>query len=139
MENKEITLEALRDKKYYPEWSEYLKHFMLDCEEVIGQYVSQDELVKRMNNDIDNISYGNLLKEGKLGQYERKTKSITLDESLNNMQSQINDKNAIFFHEGIHAIRGNKDSLTGFKSYFTTCDGDRIIQGTGMEEVLRNM
>lgn len=116
--------EIFKDKNFNEETLKLIENFISEFGELFGKYVSRDEVIKRIKENLnENITFSKFEKEKTLGTYDSKDKRITLKENLK--EDYIK---AVFFHEMIHCIT-NRGDYVGFTGELEERTAKGITEG----------
>lgn len=121
MQTNEIR-EKLKDKNFEEKALNYICNFIEEFDSIFGKYLSKEEVVNRIVNNLDNFILSYDFKESKstaLGTYC--LNSIMISKYLDNKEELIK---SVIFHEMIHCITTEPESFkTGFtQKYFSEED-----------------
>ncbi len=107
--------EVLKDKNFDERALQLIENFLKEFDELFGKYVSKEEALKRINNNLNKIIFCELEKENTYGTYDGEEKEIQLNQKeLSNAENEEKLK-GVFFHEMIHCItRDNERDVTCF-------------------------
>lgn len=94
--------------------TECLKRAVQEFEELFGKYIPKEEVIRRINNNLNSIVFASLDKKEWRGTYNRLSKEIKIKPDLTGEELAN-----VFFHEMVHCIR---------------IDEDREYVGRGIEE-----
>ena len=120
-------------EKYDIKIQYYLMKFIEEFDELFGRFISKQEVIKRIKNNIKNIKWVDKTKdeEGEyLGLWKADTGEIILNPCMGDRL--LGD---VFFHEMIHAIRTDKEGNIGLSSKYVI-DGveEKMPIGIALEE-----
>lgn len=97
--------EIFKDKNFNEETLNLIGNFIEEFDELFGKYVPRDELLKRINENLnENINFTKFEKGKVLGSYNSEDKKISLKDDLTEERLK-----AVFFHEMIHCITNHGD------------------------------
>lgn len=119
--------------KYSKQTQEYILMFIEAFTKAYGEFITKEELLKRITNGLDSdIEFVDDIDGGKSsGAYNPKTKTIEI------LKANKDSKNVII-HEFIHCISRYEDEYgnieCGFEKIFKIEDSVYIIEGTGVDE-----
>ena len=97
MENIE---EIFKDKNFDSKTLYYINNFIEEFDEFFGKYVSRDEVIRRIKENLkENIEFVDFERNGLLGRYIPREKKILIRSGLPEEKLK-----STFFHEMIHCI-----------------------------------
>ena len=104
-----------------------------DCVKLLGKYISSDELVERICNNLDkDIEFDDLENTDAIGKFNTEEKKIILHKKLKQFPDLMEET---FFHEFLHCItffydERNEQEFVGFR----VKDFDGYVMGNGINE-----
>ncbi len=119
-------IEKLKDKNFDERTLEYICNFVEEFDSLFGKYVSKEEVVNRIVNNLDNFQFGNNFKvsNNMLGAYLLIEKKIEISKNIDNNEEELK---SIIFHEMIHCITFNPEKLiTGFSEKWYSEDAEEL-------------
>ena len=126
-------MKELFDKNKFDKKSiELLNNFVQEFNDIFGKYLSEEEIVKRIENNLEKIELNNESLENSkaVGIYNSKDKRISISDKIKD-EKQLK---GIFFHEMIHCITANNGkNEVGFRGQHETFAG-RKTSGRGFNE-----
>lgn len=107
--------EKLKDKNFDERTLNYIYNFVEEFDSLFGKYVSKEEVVNRIVNNLDYFQFCcdfNSSKENVIGRYSILEKKIMISKNIDNNEEEIK---SIIFHEMIHCITADpKELVVGF-------------------------
>lgn len=100
-ENMIDTKEMYERKGFDEKTIELVNNFLYEFDELYGKYLPQEEVLERINDYLDKVSFVEKLNGKAVGCYNGKTKEICIDE--NHEDEEV--RKEVFFHEMIHVLR----------------------------------
>lgn len=123
--------EVFKDKNFDDLTLHYINIFIEEFSELFGEYVSKEELVKRIKQNLNHsFEFAELTDER--GIYNGKEKKITLANFIKDNEAEMRE---VIFHEMIHCITA-RGKYTGFsRSYAVYEEEDlQIVTAHGLTE-----
>lgn len=118
---------ALESKNFDEQSMQMIETFVREFEDLFGKYVSKDEILKRINNNLNKITFCELEKENTFGTYDGEEKEIQLKQIDLSNNEVLETLKSVFFHEMIHCItRDNERGVTCFSVELEGEDFDDI-------------
>ena len=125
--------EIFKNKNFSQEALLYLENAIDEFDDLFGGYVSKEELLTRIKNNVNKIEFVDEVDPDSpciVGSYNPKDKTIKIKKRSNEEYIK-----STFFHELLHAIVVNKLLNSGFvNSCFSQYDNCTIYYGTGWNE-----
>ncbi len=113
-----------KDKNFNEETLELVENFINEFDGLFGKYVSREELIKRIKENLnENVGFTKFEKGKVLGNYNSQDKKISLKENLSEERLK-----AVFFHEMVHCITNHGDYV-GFTGELTERTAIGITEG----------
>lgn len=112
----------------------YLEKAIEEFDELFGDYISKEEVIRRINEKVKEIKFeDNMVKDkNAMGMWSSANGTICIDSRLDKIRIE-----GTIFHEMLHAIRTDEDRNIGFKRKYVVGNiKDRmyIYVGTALEE-----
>lgn len=122
--------EIFKDKNFDEFTLKYIHNFIEEFDSLFGKYISKDEIINRIKENLNHsFEYADLDK-GIKGTHNPKDKRIKLSNKIKNE----NDLKSVIFHEMIHCIT-NRDGITGFECKYVSDDlEEKIYTAHGLTE-----
>ena len=123
--------EVFKEKNFDDLTLHYINIFIEEFDELFGKYVSKEELIKRIKENLNHsFEFADLTDER--GIHDGRQKKITLANDLKDKEDEIRE---VIFHEMIHCITA-REGYTGFsKSYQVDDEANfKIITAHGLTE-----
>ena len=121
--------EFFKEEKYNDTTLSYIFIFAREFDELFGKYVSREEVLKRIKENLNfDIEFVEKFHGDTVGTYDRNEKKIKLKSSLDEEQMK-----SVFFHEMVHCLTAHGE-YTGFARKYSTEAGVSIITATGLTE-----
>lgn len=99
--------EIFKDKNFNEETLELVENFINEFDGLFGEYVSKEELVKRIKENLnENIIFTTFEKGQVLGRYNSQEKKISIAQNISGEKLK-----SVFFHEMIHCITNHEDYI----------------------------
>ena len=99
--------EVFKDKNFNVETLELIENFIKEFDGLFGKYVSKEELIKRIKENLnENIIFTTFEKGQVLGRYNSKQKKISIAQNISGEKLK-----SVFFHEMIHCITNHEDYI----------------------------
>ena len=123
-------VEEFEGKNFDKVTLDYLNNFLYEFDALFGNYVSREEVIRRIRENLDNsFIFQDDLGEQTFGKYSKAEKAITLKAGLT-----PDELKSIVFHELIHCIT-TKGNDTGFCREYSSEELDRSVYiGRGINE-----
>lgn len=123
--------EVFKEKNFDDLTLHYINNFIEEFNELFGEYVSKEELVKRIKENLNySFEFADLTDER--GIHNGKEKKITLANSIKDNEEEIKE---VIFHEMIHCITARKGYTCFSKSYSVYGQDElKIITAHGLTE-----
>ena len=113
--------EVFKDKNFDDLTLYYINNFIEEFSELFGEYVSKEELVKRIKENLNySFEFADLTDER--GIHNGKEKKITLANSIKDNEEEIKE---VIFHEMIHCITA-REGYTCFSKTYHVDDIEQI-------------
>lgn len=123
---------ALKYKNFDERCLQLIENFVKEFDELFGKYVSREEVLMRINKNLDRITFNEL--KDLAGQYNGEKREIKLMDFHGSEIESEEELKSVFFHEMIHCITNNVEKgITGFSIdysceelkyiYIVTCHG----------------
>ena len=101
--------DIFKDKNFNEQTLNLIGNFIEEFDELFGKYLPREELIKRIQNNLDkDIAFVDFENENVMGRYKKDEKRILLKNGVNDEEIK-----GIFFHEMIHCIT-NHEKFIGF-------------------------
>ena len=107
--------QAFKNKGFDEKSLQLIENFVKEFDDLFGKYVSKEDVLSRINENLNKITFCELENENTYGIYDGDEKEIQLrDIQLLNSEDEERLK-SVFFHEMIHCItRDNERDVTCF-------------------------
>ena len=96
------TKEMIERKGFDPKAIEFLNNFLYEFNDLFGSYLSQEEVLERINNYLDEIEFVEEIpyseENGVIGLYNLEEKKVYI------RKSDIESEKSTFFHEMVHVL-----------------------------------
>lgn len=123
--------EMFKEKGFSKETLELINNFINEFEELFGQYLSKEEVIERINNNLNGIDVCDKI-EGHpkaVGVYRKKLKNIQIIKKAN-----IEEIKETMFHEMVHCITADEKGIGFDRIYYSDDVELKIEQGVGLNE-----
>lgn len=124
--------EVFKEKNFDEFTLNLINNFLYEFGEVFGKYVSKEELIRRIKNNLNHsVSFVNEDDKKRSGVYNKDDKKITLLEGMNEEMLK-----SVFFHEMIHCITAHEDFVGFGIEYDNEYNGNKktIVTAKGLTE-----
>lgn len=106
--------ELFKNKNFSEDALFYLENAINEFDDLFGRFLSRDEILARINNNINSIEFVDEIKSESTcpaGQYIPEEKKVLIKKGYS-----IEHTKSIFFHELLHALGLDKDMICGFRN-----------------------
>ena len=123
-------VEIFKDKNFNEFTLNYINNFIEEFDSLFGDYISKEELIKRISENLDhNFEYADLEK-GCKGTHNPEDKRIKLSNTIKSEE----ELKTIIFHEMFHCIT-SRDGVSGFECRYVSEDlEEKIYTAHGLTE-----
>lgn len=121
--------EVFKDKNFDDITLKYINNFIDEFDDLFGQYVNRDEVIKRIKENLNESFVFEEIKNVR-GRYKSKDKRIVLSDKVKDEE----ELKSVIFHEMIHVITTRTNYIGFSKSYISEDYENVIVTCRGVTE-----